>query len=109
MFNPDTRTVPNGTVWTVGIRYNWASRQPGDDPDATRGRTNPRVFAYVMFKAGGLWYVTGTGKVPVAAGWGAVMRWLGKDGREVVWVKAANGWEDVYPVQEEGLLNLVPR
>lgn len=74
--------LPNGTVLIMGVRYDGA----------------PRVFTYAMLKVGGLWYVTGSGRVPVAAGWAAVERWLGKDGRAIVWVKVATGWEDLYPV-----------
>lgn len=97
MFRLDNSKVPNGTVILMGIRYD---RAPDDDLDASRGRSNPKVYTYALLKSGGLWYVTGSGKVPVAAGWGAVNRWLERDGRVVEWVKAATEWADVYTSPE---------
>lgn len=93
-FTLDNAKVPNGTILVFGISY------PGmgqTDLDTTRGRQTPKVFTYAMLKAGGLWYVTGTGKVPQAAGWGAVMNWLARDNREVVWVKVASDLVDLWP------------
>jgi hypothetical protein len=84
--------VPNGTVLMLGIRF-----EREEDLDATRGVRQPKVFTYAMLKAGGLWYVTGAGRVPMAAGWGAVERWLAKDGKVVEWVKMATEWADVIP------------
>lgn len=98
-FTLDNAKVPNGTVLLFGIEY------PGmgqTDRDTTRGRSTPKVFTYAMLKAGGLWYVTGTGKVPQAAGWGAVMNWLARDNRVVRWVRAATSWADLYPSPIEG-------
>lgn len=94
MFKLDNTKVPNGTVMLMGIRYNGMTQA---DPDASRGRQTPRIFTYALLKAGGLWYVTGSGKVPVAAAWGAVNRWLERDNRVVEWVKVATGWADLYP------------
>jgi hypothetical protein len=85
--------VPNGTVLTMGISY--GGREPGGD---TRGRTNPTIYTYALLKAGGLWYMTGSGQTPQAAGWGAVDRWLSREGRVVEWVKAATDWTDLWPV-----------
>ena len=93
-FTLDNREVPNGTVLLFGIEY---PKMGQTDLDTTRGRETPKVFTYAMLKAGGLWYVTGTGKVPQAAGWGAVMNWLARDGREVCWVRAATSWTDLWP------------
>lgn len=93
-FTLDNSKVPNGTILLFGIEY------PGmgqTDLDTTRGRETPKVFTYAMLKAGGLWYVTGTGRVPQAAGWGAVMNWLRRDGREVRWVKAATEMVELWP------------
>lgn len=90
---PATFNVPNGTVLLVGVSYEGAGQT---DLDTSRGRTAPKVFTYAMLKAGGLWYVTGSGKVPVAAGWGAVERWLSRDGRVVEWVKTSQGWNHAY-------------
>lgn len=87
-------SIPNGTILTMGIRYAGADE---DDLDATRGRTNPKVYTYAMVKAGGLWYVTGSGKVPTAAGWGAIERWLAKDGRVVEWVRVVTETAPLYP------------
>jgi hypothetical protein len=93
-FSIDPRTMPNGTVLQLGIRY---IRQPGEgDLEATRGMASPQVYTYALMKAGGLWYTTGSGKVPQSAGWGAVERWLGRDGREVVWAKVAADWADLW-------------
>lgn len=76
-FNP--RDLPNGTVLLFRIRYQ-NNDEPGGD---TRGRTNPKVYEYAVLKAAGVWFVTGSGKVPIAAGWAAVERWLDRDGRVV--------------------------
>lgn len=94
-FKLDSRKVPNGTVLVFGIRY---EREPEGD---TRGRTNPTVYTYAMLKAGGLWYVTGTGKVPVAAGWGAIERWLERDGRVVEWVDVMGEPTRIWPAPAE--------
>jgi hypothetical protein len=99
IFKLDNSKVPNGTVLLFGISY------PGmgqTDLDTTRGRQTPKVFTYAMLKAGGLWYVTGTGRVPQAAGWGAVMNWLERDNRVVEWVRAATTWADLYPLKVDG-------
>jgi hypothetical protein len=32
----------------------------------------------------------------VAASWSAINRWLGKDGRQVLWVNVATEWADLY-------------
>lgn len=93
MFKLDNTKVPNGTVILMGIRYEGMGQT---DLDTTRGRQTPKVYTYALLKSGGLWYVTGSGKVPTAAGWGAVNRWLERDGRTVEWVKAATEWADIY-------------
>jgi hypothetical protein len=95
-FKLDSKRVPNGTVLVFGIRY---EREPEGD---TRGRTNPTTYTYAMLKAGGLWYVTGTGKVPVAAGWGAIERWLERDGRVVAWVDVMGEPTRIWPTPVEG-------
>ena len=77
---PDPRIMPNGVVLLLGVRYDFTDRPGGD----TRGRTNPTVYTYAALKTAGVWYVTGSGKVPTAAGWGAVERWLERDGRVLV-------------------------
>lgn len=84
--------IPNGTILIIGIRYE--NTEPGGD---TRGRTNPKTYTYTFTKAGGLWYATGTGKVPQAAGWGAVERWLAKEGRTVESVQVVTETVQVYP------------
>lgn len=94
-FKLDNAKVPNGTVLVFGIGF---VGDPEADLDATRGRTSPKVYTYALLKAGGLWYVTGSGKVPQAAAWGAIERWLARDNKVVVWVKVATGWADLYPV-----------
>lgn len=89
-FKLDSRKVPDGTVLVFGISY---ERDPDASPRAER-----KVFTYAMLKAGGLWYVTGGGKVPSAAGWGAVERWLERDGRVVEWVNAVAQTVTLWPV-----------
>lgn len=80
-FELDDGKVLDGTIMIFGIRYQEVSK----------------IFTYAMLKAGGLWYLTGTGRVPVGAGWSAVQRWLDRDGREVVWVKAVTGYRQIWP------------
>lgn len=76
------RQAPNGTVLLMGVRY--------------EGQTSDKVWTYAWLKAGGLWYGTGNGRVPTAAGWEAVNRWLERDNRKVEWVRVATGWADLY-------------
>lgn len=91
-------SVPNGTVLLFGIRYANQNDQAAIGSGRPSMQTRPRRdFTYAMLKAGGLWYVTGSGKVPTAAGWGAIERWLERDGREVVWVKAVTETTDLWP------------
>lgn len=92
-FQLDSKKIPNGAVLIFYIRYDRAL----DDPDETRGRTNPKIYTYAMLKAGGLWYVTGSGRVPTAAGWGAVQRWLERDGRTVVRVDLMGAPLKIWP------------
>lgn len=82
MFKMNDASVPDGTVLLMGVKY--------------ESQTTDKVWTYALLKAGGLWYVTGNGKAPVAAGWGAVNRWLERDGRVVLWVKAATEWAEVF-------------
>lgn len=89
--------IPNNTVLALGIRY---GDRPDQSKDETRGRTNPKVYTYGLLKTGGLWYMTGSGKVPQAAGWGAVERWLEREGRVVEWVKVASEMTVLYEVTE---------
>lgn len=86
MFKLDDSQVRDGTVLTLGIQY--------------EGQTTDKVWTYAVLKAGGLWYATGNG--PVSASWSAINRWLGKDGRIVLWVKVATEWADLYPLRVEG-------
>lgn len=60
-------TFSDNTILVVTLRY-------GD---------HPKLWTYVLLKAGGLWYATGGGKAPQMAGWGAVKRWLSQSGRNV--------------------------
>lgn len=89
-FKLDSRKVPNGTVLVFGIRY----ERSEDDP----GRENPTVYTYAALKSGGLWYFTGSGRVPQAAGWGAVERWLERDGRVVEYVNAVAQTVTLWPL-----------
>jgi hypothetical protein len=80
-------------------------RVTGQEPDATililgityPGMNNGKVFSYVFVKAGGYWYGTGTGKVPQAAGWGAVERWLADPSRTLVSVSVVTETAPVWP------------
>jgi hypothetical protein len=94
-FKLDNRTIPNGAVLMMGVGFESTEDEPGGD---TRGRTNPKTYTYALLKAGGLWYVTGAGRVPQAAGWGAIERWLEKDGKVVEWVKVVTQTADLWPV-----------
>lgn len=85
MFKIDSAKLPDGTLMTFGIRY----PEMQSDPE--------KVFTYAFLKAGGQFYGTGTGKVPQAAGWGAVDRWLNQPGREVLWVRYVTETAQVYP------------
>jgi hypothetical protein len=96
-FKLDNAKVPNGTVLLFGISYAGMGQT---DLDTTRGRQTPKVFTYTMLKAGGMWYVSGTG--PQAAGWGAVTKWLERDNRVVEWVRVATEWAEVWPAKVEG-------
>jgi hypothetical protein len=94
-FKLTTEKVPNGTVLMMGVSFD---RVPEEgDLERTRGMAPPKTYTYALLKAGGLWYVTGSGKVPQAAGWGAIERWLDRDGRVVEWVKVATEWANVWP------------
>lgn len=90
LWTMDPRKMPNGTVLFLGISY--ATAQVGD----TRGRTEPKIYTYAALKQAGVWYFSGAGKVPQAAGWGAVERWLERDNRVLEWVKIVSALEDVY-------------
>jgi hypothetical protein len=87
----DPRSLPDGTVLFLGISY-----------DSIRDPKARKVYTYAALKVTGVWYFTGTGKVPQAAGWGAVERWLERDNRNLEWVKIMSAVEDVYPAPIEG-------
>jgi hypothetical protein len=93
--------APDGTLLIVGIRYDQAAGAGGPRSlESARSARPPLIYTYAMLKASGLWYVTGgSGKVPTAAGWGAIQRWLDRDGRIVEWVKIVTETADVYPVK----------
>lgn len=96
-FQLASNAYPNGTILLLGISY------PGltePSKDATRGRTQPKVFTYAFLKAGNLWYGTGGAKVPQAAGWLAVVRWLDKDNRSVEWAKVVVETTDLWTKQD---------
>ncbi len=92
MFSFDSRKHPNGTILILGITY--ADRT--NELEATRGRTEPKVFTYVFLKAGNLWYSTGGPKAPTAAGWPAVERWLSREGRTVAWASIVTQTDRLY-------------
>lgn len=90
MFTLKSQDVPDGTVLLMDIEY----ENQGDEL-----LRKPVVYTYALLKAGGLWYTTGTGRGPVAAGWGAVERWLGKDGRRVREVRVVTEAQILWPVE----------
>lgn len=94
-FKLNSRAVPDGTVLLFGIRYD-------PEPDESRSAP-PKTYTYVVMKSGGLWYVGGTnGRNPQAAGWGAVERWLERDGRQVEWVRTVTETTTLWPVVTPG-------
>lgn len=120
-FTLDDAQVPDGTILVFGIRYVDVDNPTGpgasrskvfkyvplkagvgiryvdaDDLDGP-GASRSKVFEYVALKARGRWYLTGTGRVPQDAGWGAVARWLDDPRREVVSVDLATGRIRLYP------------
>lgn len=93
-FTLDNRAVPDGTVLIFGIRYAGADSDGQERTPVEKSKT----YTYVMIKAGGFWYVTGGGKTPQAAGWGAIQRWLERDGRVVEWVRHVTETTQLWPV-----------
>jgi len=87
----DGRKLPDGTVLQIGVEFT------GARADTVSGRTIPLTYTYILLKTAGLWYATGTGRVPQAAGWGAVERWLDRDDREVVSIEHASNWDQLWP------------
>lgn len=81
IFTLDDDKVVEGTILLFGIRYG--------------ASTSGKVYTFAGLKAGGRWYFTGTG--PTDASWPAVQRWLQRDGRQVVWVKAVTGMIELWP------------
>jgi hypothetical protein len=75
-FKLDDRQVPDGTVFLVGVAFD---------------RIPDKTWTYSLIKAGGRWYTSGTGKSPQDAGWGAVNRWLNREGTQVVYIDAVTG------------------
>ena len=67
-FKLDSRAVPDGTVLLFGIRY----VGPDQEGIARMPEEEAKVYTYAMIKAGGFWYLTGGGRTPQVAGWGAI-------------------------------------
>lgn len=86
-FKLDSQKVPDGTVLVFGIRY---------EPQNPGQLANPTVYEHVALKARGRWYMTGSG--PRDAGWGAIERWLEKDGRVVEYVNAMAQTVTLWPL-----------
>ena len=97
-FKLDSRAVPDGTVLLFGIRY----VGPDQEGIARMPEEEAKVYTYAMIKAGGFWYVTGGGRTPQVAGWGAIERWLARDGREVAWVRHVTETVQLWPAEETG-------
>jgi hypothetical protein len=70
-FNLENVVVGEGAVLLLGVRYAGLEQ----------------TFTYAALHVGGRWYLTGTGRVPQDAGWGAVRRWYTSGGRTLVWVR----------------------
>jgi hypothetical protein len=81
-FKLNDQDVADGTVLVISVQY------PGSN--------SGRAYDYAAMKAGGRWYVTGTGKTPQDAGWGAVARWLTEQGRVVTRVRVATRLEPLW-------------
>ena len=98
IFKLDDAKVADGTVLLIGAQYR------NDE-----GQLYPKVWTYAALKAGGRWYLTGTGRVPQDAGWGAVQRWLDDNRREIAWIKVATKleplWERVEGAEEIRLVD----
>lgn len=75
--------IPDGTLLILGVTY--------------PGMNNGKVFSYAFLKAGGLFYGTGSGRVPQAAGWGAVERWLDQPERTLVSVRVVTQEAPIWP------------
>lgn len=88
----DPRKMPTGSILVLAVRY--TDDEPTED---TRGRTNPKVYEYAFIKAAGVWHGSGSGKVPQAAGWGAIERWLERDGRDLVRIDMVTGQTGIWP------------
>ena len=97
-FTLNSAQVPDGTVLLFGIRY--AADPEGVTRMSSGASASAKVYTYAMLKAGGFWYVTGGGRTPQVAGWGAVERWLERDGREVVWVDHVTETARLWPAEE---------
>lgn len=82
LFKLDDGNVPDGTILVISVRY------PGSN--------SGREYDYAAMKAGGRWYLTGTGQTPQDAGWGAVQRWLTLNGRMVSRVRVATKLEPLW-------------
>ncbi len=79
---PRTEEFANGVVLLLGIQY----------------PNSPTTYTYVLLKAKGAWYATGSG--PSAAGWGAILRWLERDDRELAWMKIVTETADLVPMPD---------
>lgn len=57
---------------------------------------HPKQWTYTALRAGGLWYLSGGGKAPQMAQWGAVKRWLTQSGRQLVRVELVTRTETIW-------------
>lgn len=73
-------TFRDNTILVMAIRY-------GD---------HPKLWTYTALKAGGLWYLSGGGRAPQMAQWGAVKRWLSQSGRQLVRVELVTRTETIW-------------
>lgn len=86
----DPRRMPDGAILIFHLRYVSTDHDSGETTESS-------VYQYVLSKVGQSWYGTGTGRVPQAAGWGAVERWLDEPGRKVERVELVTGQRTIWP------------
>lgn len=102
------RQMPDGSMLLIGVSY----PRPTNEIESTRpAESGPKVFTYVLLKAGGTWYTSGAGRTPQAAGWGAVEKWLERDGRKLEFIEIVSSTRRIWPAPVEadpdGLLDLI--
>lgn len=96
LFKMDNAKTPDGTVLIFGVKFH-------------NQRDPEMVWTYAALKAGGMWYVTGSGRTPQAAGWGAVAKWLDDPEKVVVSIELVTDRKTVWTRANGGAVNLTPK